>query len=409
MKNPVLDKQHSKVFCILPWIHLNVMPDSSVLPCCVSPYSDVYGDGKKESLAQIWNSEKFKTLRMNMLNQNPSSGCARCYSLEKSGFASMRQEMNHLFKDYFPLTLETRNDGSLDKLELKYIDIRFSNLCNFKCRSCGPALSSSWQKDHEILYNYKGDEKIKSITNSSPSFWREIHSLIPHADVIYFGGGEPLISKEHYEILSLLNTLGKHNIELRYTTNLSQLSYRNFDLFESWKNFNNITLGISIDDLEQRAEYFRHGTKWGVIKKNLELLMYNHPQIKRNINCTVNLTNIYHLPEIYEFAVFSNIVKPADFNVNLLLDPVELRVDVLPLNLKKKINTRLTKFKFKLLILGPSYLQTIRDIDSILKFMNEIDNSHYLAQFRERTLKLDQIRDENFATIYPELSELLLP
>jgi MoaA/NifB/PqqE/SkfB family radical SAM enzyme len=384
------------------------MPDSSVLPCCVSPYEDVYGDGKKENLVQIWNSEKFKTLRLNMLNQTPSAGCARCYSLEKSGFKSMRQEMNHLFHDYFPLTQETRIDGSLEKLELKYIDIRFSNLCNFKCRSCGPALSSSWQKDHEILYNYKGDEKIKSIPNSSPSFWREIHSLIPHADIIYFGGGEPLITKEHYEILSLLNTLGKYNIDLRYTTNLSQLNYGNFDLFEAWKNFKNITLGISIDDLEERAEYFRHGTKWGVIKKNLELLMHNHPQIKRTINCTVNLSNIYHFPEIYEFAIINKIVKPADFNVNLLLDPVDLRVDVLPSNLKKKINTRLTKFKFKLLTLGPSYLRTIRDIDSILKFMNGTDNSHYLPQFREKTLKLDQIRDEKFATVYPELSELLL-
>ena len=36
-----------KSFCILPWIHLNVLPNGSVIPCCISPYDDIYGDGTK--------------------------------------------------------------------------------------------------------------------------------------------------------------------------------------------------------------------------------------------------------------------------------------------------------------------------------------------------------------------------
>jgi radical SAM protein with 4Fe4S-binding SPASM domain len=383
---------------------MNVMPDSSVLPCCVSPYDATYGNGKTESLKEIWNSEKFKTLRNNMLNEKASAGCARCYHLENSGFKSMRQEMNNFFKDSIPLAEKTKDDGSVSEMQLKYIDIRFSNLCNFKCRGCGPALSSSWQKDHDELFQSKpGEVKVKSIAVNSPYFWKELFSLIPHAEVIYFGGGEPLITKEHYEVLSTLNALGKHDIELRYTTNLSQLNYGDYNLSEIWKNFKKVTLGISIDDIGNRAEYFRHGTKWPVIEKNLQTLMTKYPQIIRSVNCTVNLMNVFHFSEIYEYTVLNGIVEPHEFNVNLLLDPDEMRIDVLPQHLKQKITVRLTKFRFKLQCMDSKFHYALRDIDSILNFMNASDKSHLIPEFIEKTAKLDKIRGEDFSSTYPEL------
>jgi len=408
MEIPQAKEQDSKVFCILPWIHLNVMPDSSVIPCCVSPYDDIYGNGETQNLKEIWNSEKFKNLRLNMLKGKPSAGCARCYSLEASGFKSLRQEMNNHFQSAYSLVDSTREDGSLENIHLKYIDIRFSNLCNFKCRGCSPTLSSSWQNDYQQLYGTSPAElKVKSIAVNSPEFWRELFSLIPHAEVIYFGGGEPLITKEHYEVLSLLNTLGKHDIELRYTTNLSQLHYGDYDLSEIWSKFKKVTLGISIDDLGDRAQYFRHGTRWTVIEKNLKTLTDHYPQIIRSVNCTVNLMNVYYFPEIYEYTVLSGLIDPYEFNVNLLLDPDELRIDVLNEEAKRKITTRLKKFKFKLQTLDRKFHYVIKDIDSIIRFMNDSDKSYLLPLFHEKTEQLDKLRGEDFKSTYPELVELL--
>lgn len=408
MEIPQAKEQDSKVFCILPWIHLNVMPDSSVIPCCVSPYDDIYGSGESQTLAEIWNSEKFKKLRLNMLEGKASTGCTRCYSLEASGFKSMRQEMNHHFRESFSLIEKTKPDGSLPEIQLKYIDIRFSNLCNFKCRGCGPTLSSSWQNDHQQLYGtYSSEARVRSIAVNSPDFWRELSSLIPHAEVIYFGGGEPLITKEHYDVLSMLNQLEKHDIELRYTTNLSQLHYGDYDLSEIWSKFKKVTLGISIDDLGPRAEYFRHGTRWSVIEKNLQTLVEKYPQIIRSVNCTINIMNVYYFPEIYEYTVLSGLIDPVEFNVNLLLDPDELRVDVLPLEMKRKISTRLKKFKFKLQCMDKKFHYVLKDINSILNFMNAFDKSHLLPVFREKTVRLDQLRGEDFSSTYPELSGIM--
>ena len=57
----------SPTFCMVPWVHLHIMPDASVIPCCVAPYDDHFGDAKKRPLKEIWNSEKYKKLRINML------------------------------------------------------------------------------------------------------------------------------------------------------------------------------------------------------------------------------------------------------------------------------------------------------------------------------------------------------
>lgn len=401
--------ESSRTFCILPWLHLHVMPDSTVLPCCVSPYNDSYGDGKTQTVEEIINSEKFRTLRKNMLEGKPSAGCARCYKLESNGFFSMRNEMNYAFKKYFPLAEQTKEDGRIENLSMKYVDIRFSNLCNFKCRGCGPTLSSAWFEDHQTVYNYQSAEnKVRSIAVNSSGFWEELKSIIPEADIIYFGGGEPLITKEHFEILSLLIDQKKFDVELRYNTNLSTLNYGQYNLSDLWSKFKKVDLSISIDDIGKRAEYYRHGTNWSVMEKNMEILKSRYPQINRDVNCTVNIFNVFYLPELIRYLFDSGFVEPARFHFNPLLDPDEYRIDVLPAELKEKVANKLTKFKIFIAGMGDEYLKTEREIEKVIRFMMENDRSTTLPQFKQVTAKLDQIRGESFANTFPELSRFLV-
>lgn len=404
----MMSQDVSKTFCILPWIHLNVMPDSTVLPCCLSPYDDIYGKGSEQSFNEIINSEKFKNLRKNMLNGHRSESCKRCYQIEETGFQSLRMEMNNSFGHQIPLSEKTLKDGSIREMPLKYIDVRFSNLCNFKCRGCGPALSSAWYEDHQIVYNYKTTQnKVNSVSSHSPAFWEELKRLIPEAEIIYFAGGEPLIMKEHFEILTLLIEKKKFNIELRYNTNLSQLSYGDHNLSLMWSQFQKVTLGISIDDIGPRSEYFRHGTKWEFIERNLSTLINLYPNINRTINCTINIMNVFYFPEILQYIFDQKITVPDKFFINLLLDPIEYRIDVLPPQMKQKVKNKLTKYKYYLLGFEDKYLKTTGDIDNIIKFMTEKDLSIHLSLFKESTTKLDLLRKENFKTIFPELTELI--
>ena len=384
------------------------MPDSSVLPCCISPYDDSYGDGKKETLKEIWNSEKFKQLRLNMMSGTESPGCSRCYSIEKMGLGSMRQFLNQDFKNSADIIKETQIDGSLENINLKYLDIRFSNLCNFKCRGCGPALSSAWYDEHQLLYNYKSsDPKVKSIAANSPNFWSDIKSFVPHVEEIYFGGGEPLITKEHYEVLKMLDSEKKYDVRLSYNTNLSQLNYGNVDLATIWAKFKKVTLGISLDDIEERAEYFRSGTNWKAIEKNIFKLRDEYKGLYLYINCTVNIMNVYYLPEIFNYLMENNIIDSESFNLNIMLDPEELTIQVMSDDMKKKVKEKLLEHVGKLILKGGAFAKAIYDVKKIINFMEEKNQSHLLPKFRKNTLELDKIRSENFTKTFPDLVELL--
>ncbi len=400
----------SKTFCLTPWVHLHVMPDSSVIPCCVSPYDDLYGNGVTQSLKEIWNSEKYKQLRSNMLSDTQSPGCQRCYVLEASGFDSMRTSINERFSSCMNKVQNTLPDGTFQSEgpELEYIDIRFSNLCNFKCRGCSPVLSSSWYDDHQQLFNYKSNEpKVRSVSVQSPHFWDELKASIPNSQEIYFGGGEPLITKEHFEVLKLLEKMEKFNIRLSYNTNLAQLNYAQHNLAEIWSKFNFVKVGISIDDQGSRAEYFRHGTKWKVIEENLQKLMVHHPTVIRYVNCTVSIMNVLYLPELFTRLVTMSIIDPSNFNINLLLDPEEYSIQVLPSKLKNLVREKLSKFRDELSEQGELFKKAANDFTNILYFLDEKDHSHLLPVFKEHTLKLDQLRNENFSITFPELRELV--
>ena len=117
--------------------------------------------------------------------------------------------------------------------------------------------------------------------------------------------------------------------------------------------------------------------------------------------------NVFYLPQIYEYLINKEYIGPSNFHINLLLDPDELRIDVLPLDLKKLITIRLKKFKFKLSSQRLINYPLMKDIDNILQFMNENDNSKLLSEFQNKTIMLDHIRKENFLKTFPELHGLM--
>jgi radical SAM protein with 4Fe4S-binding SPASM domain len=127
--------ENSKTFCMFPWVHLSVQPDGEVLPCCNSSPLGLSLSGS--SLYEVWNSQKIKNLRLNMLNNVKSSNCRHCYAVEDVGQESPRQLINRKYSHHFDIVKTTKNDGTVNKLNVVYWDFRFSNFCNFKCRMCG--------------------------------------------------------------------------------------------------------------------------------------------------------------------------------------------------------------------------------------------------------------------------------
>ena len=65
----------------------------------------------------------------------------------------------------------THEDGSVDGVNMTYMDIRFSNICNMRCRSCGPDLSSQWFNDAvDSEFNMTPTQPIHQIKKGSTDF-----------------------------------------------------------------------------------------------------------------------------------------------------------------------------------------------------------------------------------------------
>jgi MoaA/NifB/PqqE/SkfB family radical SAM enzyme len=399
----------SKFFCIYPWTHIHAWPTGQAFPCCMSETSGQIGNVKKHTIKEIWNGEEMKKLRLNMLNERPSATCARCYEQDESGFFSGRKSANKHHGHHIERILETKEDGSLDRFEMTYWDIRFSNLCNLRCRSCGHIFSSQWYKDqaeiagpewkktHQVL-NYAG--------RTETDMWEQLLPHIDYVEQIYFAGGEPLLMEEHYLILDELERRGRFDVRLIYNTNFTHTDLRGRSVFDYWRRFKSVAVGASLDAMGPRAEYIRKGTDWAVVEANRRAMIEICPEVDFYISPTLSIMNAWHLPDFHRAWVEEGLIQPQDLNVNILQDPAHYRIDIAPIKYKQRIRV---KFEEHIEWLRP-YDQLERALTgfaSAIRFMMATDNYHLIDRFWTRTRELDNIRREDILSVIPELEALL--
>jgi len=387
-----------------------------------------------------------------MLNDKESVACARCYEEESYGFFSGRQSSNKHHGHLVDRVLETKSDGHYDRFELLYWDIRFSNLCNLKCRSCGHIFSSQWHKDQiklsqlsywdnvrdqswpedppstmdefeklpeniktELLTEFNG-EMIKHIENGKKlpvlniagrfetDMLEQLLEHIDYVEQIYFAGGEPLVMDEHYIILDELIKRGKTDVRLIYNTNFTQVKLKDKNAFEQWKHFPRVAVGASLDAMGKYAEYIRSGTKWADVESNRKKMMEICPHVDFYVSPTLSIMNALHLPDFHRDWVEKGLISPQDFNINILQDPVFYRIDIATNEYKEQICEKFTK-----------HLEWLAPLDRLNRATNgyqsalrmlENNNTKLLEKFWLKTKQLDRIRNENVLDYIPELKAL---
>lgn len=399
---------NSKVFCIYPWIHLNANPDGQAYPCCMTDHQHPVGNCKTHTLEQIWNNDKMKQIRLHMLNEEAITGCNRCYEQEQSGFFSGRLSANKHHGHHIDRVSETATDGALDRFEMVYWDIRFSNLCNLRCRSCGHIYSSQWYQDQARLAGpeWKTRNQVLNYAGRTETdMWEQLSQHLDHVEQIYFAGGEPLIMDEHYRILEELERRGRFDVRLIYNTNFTEVRLKDRLVFDFWKRFDNVSVGASLDAMETRGEYIRKGTRWGQIEQNRQQMLEICPNVDFYVSSTLSVMNAWHLPDFHRDWTQRGLVRAQDWNVNILLDPDVYRIDIAPMKYKQRLRV---KFEEHLDWLRPldRLKRATQGYESAINLMMATDNSQLLDAFWKRTADLDKMRRENLLDHIPELEGL---
>jgi hypothetical protein len=400
--------EDSKKFCIYPWNHLHAWPTGQAFPCCMSDPTGQVGNFKINTMEEIWNDEPMKQIRLNMLSEKSSKACTRCYEQETSGFFSGRKSANKHHGHLINRVSETKDDGALDRFEMTYWDIRFSNLCNLKCRSCGHIFSSQWYQDQAKLAggDWKDRNQVLNYAGRTETdMWEQLLPHIDHVEQIYFAGGEPLLMEEHYRILDELVRRQRFDVRLIYNTNFTHTDLKDRSVFEYWKLFDSVSVGASLDGSGQYGEYIRKGTDWGRVEQNRIEMLQVCPQVDFYISPTLSIMNAWQLPDFHRDWAERGFIKPKDLNVNILQDPLHLRIDIAPI-----------KYKQRLRIKYEEHLEWLRDRDplqrasvgfeSAINFMMATDNTHLIDTFWRKTHELDAIRSEQLLDVIPELHAL---
>jgi hypothetical protein len=440
-------------FCPLPWNSVSTRNNGDMRICChANSYTKNRGILRKEDgsaynagvddWSEVRNSDLLKEVRTTMLKGEWHSECERCKKEEENGFKSRRiYEGEDWGVNFGELTEEsikpyTEEDGTIDveSLPINYMDIRYGNFCNLKCRMCGPTDSHAWYDDWVKLNNrteWKETTGTVYLTKNKKGRYHtdaynwfvgnehHIKSLYENAKnlkKLYIVGGEPLIIQEHSDLLDMLVKSGhSKNLQLEYNTNLTNITDK---VYSAWENFGSIRIGASIDGYGKVLEYQRYPANWDAIYENMQELENNkNINLKAWIAFTITVYNVYHLPEFMKWKLCdSNLTRfnPATAHRPVISEhlahlPRYLNIKMLPKHHKEAIVAK--NLSYCDWIVTTDFSDHIKNhFQKILKSTNSFIMSEDLFQhqeeFIETTVKLDKMRKQNVLDVVPEFKDM---
>jgi sulfatase maturation enzyme AslB (radical SAM superfamily) len=369
----------NEFWCPLPWIHQFIEP-TGIKTCC---------QGKtKLSLSPLEFSRSafVNDVKTHLINNQVHDNCQNCHKIEQQGFDSTRLEA---VRDY-PLITKNHVENKVE-----YLDLRYSNLCNFSCRTCEPAFSSSIVKELEqqpALHKwYAKAEKI----NQYDKIIDDLNTILPTIKKINFTGGEPLLIKENLIILNKLEELKLFDCEILITTNASAIDLKWLKVLQK---FNSVHWTISIDATEKWAEYIRYGTVWPNLIKNIKSIMALGHSVA--VNTTVSAYSVLDIDCTVEY--FLNLKQyssgPFEHWFHLCTWPARLSPAVLKNDLAHIARQKLIR-AVQLLDAdksNPSHsIETLKNTINLLSTASD----ELTDDFFKFTEQLDTLRGQNFETL----------
>ena len=361
--------------CVLPFHHMAIRPDGGIRPCCYFREETVPKD-LTTAHPDPFNHPFLADIRERMLNDEYVEGCSKCYADEEASGKSMRTDMNSPTTDF---GLPVKGRGTIPKLT--NLDLAFSNVCNNKCRMCGPDLSTQWYSDAKKM-SY-GFEQRGILARNSIIEDYELGDL----RFIKMLGGEPLMEQEKF--IKLLKKCNLSKLVILLVTNTTQRP--NEELTEMLKQCKKITITFSIDSYGTMNDFLRKGSNWKQVEENVEWYKQTFADypVDFNVHSVASIYNINMVEDLIMWCLKNKLYH--DYVVvdgpNWIMPrhiPDEIKQDLIKqLEMKAKSYGKNGKV-FKLLI-------------------SELEQPGDFGMFIRNDIKLNDIRGETWKDLNPWL------
>ena len=408
-----------------PFVQLMLDPSGKVSPCAVLDGLWKFDD--KASVEDIWNSSQFESLRNNHKNNVRDPLCNGCWSVEDSGLQSFRERLHESGKYDIDAVLDsmetnTYKDGPLN------IHLKNGNVCNLKCRICGPKDSIAWMPEAKHYKKQYPNEMSGSlfdnqvyIRNWTDDQLDQLMKWNTKLQRIEHFGGEALYNPKVLKHMNMLidNGISK-NITLYFNTNSNHIP--NDKWWTAMSKFKALEFQLSLDGYGEQFEYQRHPAKWENVLKFRKWMNEKKSliSIKYGIITTVSIMNIFYLPKIvdyflkikkievlkmYPFYVASQnqhrsldrLINTEDFlYLNPLSFPAFYNIQNMPDKLKHKVEQKLMDSKH-------SYR-----FNEIINYMWQNKSTiNSWKQFHAWTKRQDTFRKQSFSQTFSEFNQLI--
>ncbi len=408
---------------------IRLFNDGTTMFCCQSNEQLTTKDGtigniQKHTIQEIREGKKAKEIKQALEDGFEHPNCSKCWNEEASGMKSKRLRDNQ------------ENPDLINSVELKNMEINLGNICNMRCRTCGPWSSSLWgQEYYQQMHTFRGprDELIPTMEkkvynkwlgqfsksyNDESKVWEELDKYWSELKNIDIYGGEPfLVDKQWQALKKNVDSGVSKKQNLHFNTNGTVYDPSKIEIM---KGFKTCKISFSIDGKEEQYEYIRNPGKWEQTKANLlqHVKIANQTPGWSVIVCiTISFLNVYYLPELLEefmdmnvYAYVNFVHEPAFYKIQNLRPDLKLAVKEKYHNSKiwnptfddKK--THATKYANGV----TSYETSKAQLEQVINFM-EIKkwNPSSFKEFVYMIAKGDEYRKESFKDTFPEWWDLI--
>jgi len=360
-------------FCPAPWISLFYQNNKASM-CCVDT------NQVRMSPIEFRNSKYLSDIKDQFLNGEKPKNCSFCWKSEEQGLQSIRQHYNKRYPNFVV--------G--DNMPLRYIELRASDTCNMGCRMCNTKNSSKLNRevsDNPHLSTWFG--KIEEDTEINDENWKEILATGETLDALFMTGGEPMLIKKYYELMDFLIDIGTSSkINLHIYTNASVY---NPIFIDKMLKFKSVNLNLSIDGVEEMAEYQRYGVEWKTIQANIERFLLLPVRISFHTTITA-----YNLLDLSSLAKFYNDILKRYPGVNFKAHVAGGKIPMHYLNLPEKYRTKAIEeiIESVKVMINPKFSQINNQLVSIVKMFKEKIGNYEI--FIKATEEMDLARGQSF-------------
>ena len=323
LENPIytqMEEQLNEVgpgMCLAKWTQVTLQLQTGHNHSCHHPRTHKINVNEiKRNPSALHNTQYKKLRRREMLTGKRPEECDYCWNIEDNSdrFSDRTFKSSESWsKPHFD---EIVNADWREDINPRYVEVAFSNACNFKCSYCAPAFSTTWMQEiqkhgaypttdkfNDLEYN-KFEDKMPILQSEhnpyTEAFWKWWPDLYRDLHTFRITGGEPLLSKDTWKVLDYIIDEPNPNkkLSLAINSNLGVPDNLIDNLIEKLKRIEDedrvreLVIFTSVDTWGPQADYIRDGLEFNRFWHNLEKILSSLDRVVVTIMSTYNALSV---------------------------------------------------------------------------------------------------------------------